>query len=198
MAFQITQFQKALNSAGARSSLFEVSVTGGIVPTTNESGDTKVKINEDMRFRCRATTIPGLTVTPIVTTYKGRELKIPGEMEFADWSVTIMNDNGSKVRRALERWMAIINAHGDNAMKDTLLTANDAGTYPWTGTASVTQFDKAGSSTHVYSMVNCWPTSIDPIDVSYDNTGTIQEYGATFALDYWTYAKGVDKNSMVN
>ena len=108
-------------------------------------------------------------------------------MEFADWSVTILNDNNQRVRRTIERWMASINHHSDNKLDKDFMTSTAEGVYPWTGTAKVTQYDKKGDDTHHYIMKNCWPTSLDPIDLSYDSTGTIQEYGITFALDYWEY-----------
>lgn len=191
MSFKISTFRKALDNAGARQSLFEVSLfTGARVATLisdagNESGD---YLGADgLKFTCRATTIPGLTVTSIPVSYFGRELKVPGEMEFADWSVTVMNDNGSRVRRSVEKWMAHINAHSANMMDNNFLEQTTAGTYPWTGVARITQYSKSGIPTHKYEMKNCWPTSIDPIDVSYDSVGTIQEYGITWALDYWTY-----------
>ena len=185
MAFSIAEFTKALDNAGARASLFEVTLTQG--PTLTATAETEVKIATDLSFTCRATTIPGLTVTPITVQYFGREIKTPGEMEFADWSVTILNDNNQRVRRTIERWMASINHHSDNKLDKDFMTSTTDGVYPWTGTAKVTQYDKKGDDTHHYKMKNCWPTSLDPIDLSYDSTGTIQEYGITFALDYWEY-----------
>ena len=93
-----------------------------------------------------------------------------------------------RVRRMLEVWSNMINSHSDNIFnaKDTY-TATTAGAWPWTGSATITQFNKTGETTQKYIMKECWPTSIDPIDMSYDNTGTLQEYGATFALNYWEH-----------
>ena len=188
MAFQISQFQKALNNAGARSSLFDVSLTAGAVLTKKDDQGTKATdLAVDLTFTVRATTIPGLTVTPITTTYFGREIKVPGEMEFADWSVTVLNDNGSRVRRSIGKWMAMINAHKDNKMDPDFMKQVTGGVYPWTGTLQVKQYAKEGSLLHTYEMVNAWPTSMDPIDMNYDNTGTLQEFGVTWAFDYWKY-----------
>ena len=131
--------------------------------------------------------------------YFGRTIKTPGELEFADWTTTILNDNNYRVRRAIERWMAGINSHSNNimdtgyggvsaAITGTGATGLDGGVYPWTGTAVIQQYNKLGSATHKYTLEHIWPTSIDPQDMNYDNTGTIQEYGITWALDWWDYA----------
>ena len=189
MALTISTFAAQLKQAGARASLFEVTMTGRQpLAASGDAGAGAQAATSDIKFMCRATTIPGLTITPITTQYFGREIKTPGEMEFADWSITILNDNNMRVRRMLEVWSDMINSHGDNIFnaKNTY-TASDAGAWPWTGSATITQFNKTGESTQKYIMKECWPTSIDPIDMSYDNTGTLQEYGATFALNYWEH-----------
>ena len=187
MALTISTFAKQLTQAGARASLFEVTLAGRQpLAASSDAGAGAQAATSDIKFMCRATTIPGLTITPITTQYFGREIKTPGEMEFADWSITILNDNNMRVRRMLEVWSNMINSHGDNIFnaKDTY-TATTAGAWPWTGSATITQFNKTGETTQKYIMKECWPTSIDPIDMSYDNTGTLQEYGCTFSLNYW-------------
>ena len=204
MALAISEFAAALSHTGARASLFEVTLSGKVlndVPTKS-----KVKtddVTEKFKFVCRATTIPGMTITPITTQYFGREIKTPGEMEFADWSVTVINDNNQRVRRFVESWSNIINSHSDNvffnqaAYEPTTVAGSSA--WPWSGSAIITQFNKAGGVTQQYKMQECWPTSIDPIDMSYDNVGTIQEFGVTFSLNYWEHVTdkedGGEKNA---
>ena len=189
MALTISTFAAQLKQAGARASLFEVTLAGRKPTESAEGAGTgATAATSDIKFMCRATTIPGLTITPITTQYFGREIKTPGEMEFADWSITILNDNNMRVRRMLEVWSNMINSHGDNIFNaKASYQASDAGAWPWTGSATITQFNKTGDTTQKYIMRECWPTSIDPIDMSYDNTGTLQEYGATFALNYWEH-----------
>ena len=190
MSLQISEFAKALKHSGARASLFEVTMSGQKpLEAAGKAAAGVESATSDMKFMCRATTIPGLTITPITTQYFGREIKTPGEMEFADWSITILNDNNMRVRRFLEAWQNIINSHADNVFnaKDSY-TADTKGAWPWTGSAIITQFNKTGGTTQKYTMKECWPTSIDPIEMSYDNTGTLQEYGCTFALNYWEHS----------
>ena len=196
MALNISNFAKALTNAGARSSMFDVELTGYITERASGEGtDAKVATNAtmaDINFACRATTFPGMTVTPIPVMYFGREVKTPGELEFADWTVTIMNDNNMKVRRFMEKWSALINHHGDNIIDDGTYISTSGGAWPWTGEATVQQYNKTGTATQLYTMKEIWPSSIDPIDMSYDSVGTIQEYGVTFSVNYWEHTTESD------
>ena len=143
---QISKFAKALKQAGARASLFDVILTGKMPLAADTSGGVSAgatNATATIGFTCRATTIPGLTITPIVTQYFGREIKTPGELEFADWSVTILNDNNMRVRRMLEVWSNMINAHGDNVFNaEDSYKSTDGGAWPWTGSAVIQQYNK--------------------------------------------------------
>ena len=37
-----------------------------------------------------------------------------------------------------------------------------------------------------YSFVNAWPTTVDPIELSWDTASDIEEFGVTFAYQYYT------------
>ena len=196
MSLKISEFAKALTNGGARSSMFDVELTGYITERASGEGtDAKAAIKEtmaDINFACRATTFPGMTVTPIVTTYFGREIKMPGELEFADWSVTIMNDNNMRVRRFMEKWSHLINHHGDNIIDSDTYISTTGGGWPFAGEATIQQYNKTGVATQKYTMKEIWPASIDPIDMSYDNIGTIQEFGVTFSVNYWEHTTESD------
>ena len=197
MSFEISSFTNALNHQGARASLFEVTMTGQVTTTaaaasTGTSAVKQINAPSDIKFACRATTIPGMTITPIPVLYFGREVKTPGELEFADWTVTVINDNNMRTRRFIEAWMNHINSHSTNMMSDQMFAGSTSGEYSWTGDAQIQQYSKNGNLTSKYNMTQCWPTALDPIDMNYDNVGTIQEYGITFSYNYWTsdHSKG--------
>ena len=201
MALAISEFAAALKHTGARASLFEVTLTGLIMDDIPTASKVKTaSIASDIKFVCRATTIPGMTITPITTQYFGREIKTPGEMEFADWSITVINDNNQRVRRFMESWSNLINSHSDNTFFDKATYSGvDRSSWPWTGNATIAQFNKTGGVSQKYKMNDAWPTSIDPIEMSYDNVGTIQEFGVTFAINHWEHllnkGAGGEKNT---
>ena len=81
---------------------------------TPENAQTK------MTFMCRTTQLPGLTLGVVPVTYFGRELKFLGNRTFADWTVTIINDEDFSVRNAMERWMNGLNSHSLNVRNPCL------------------------------------------------------------------------------
>ena len=104
MPFNIAAFKaNGLVYGGARPSLFNVflSVPAGI-------GIDLVSVDK-FRFVCRAAEMPESTISNIEIPYFGRRIKVAGERSFADWSVTVMNDEDFAVRGMLEAWSNAIN-----------------------------------------------------------------------------------------
>jgi hypothetical protein len=69
MAFTISEFRgKALNNAGARANLFDVTMTGAGAAGLNAS---------EFTFACKAAQIPPMAVATIDVPYFGRTIKVP-------------------------------------------------------------------------------------------------------------------------
>ena len=51
----------------------------------------------------------------------------------------------------------------------------------------VYQLDSSGSSVKngEFKLINCWPSDISTIDLSYDTTDTVEEFTITWTYDYW-------------
>lgn len=128
-------------------------------------------------FMCRAAQLPGSIMSEIIVPFRGRELKIAGDRTFDVWSPTIINDTDFDVRNAMERWMNGINAHSDNS---GLTNPVD-----YQADLIVEQLDRDGSTLKTYNFRGCFPTNIDPIDLSYDPAAAIEEFGVTFQVQYW-------------
>ena len=90
MATTLSTFKSALVYGGARPSLFEFAVTAA--PSTVSSSLSGVNLY------CNVSEIPPLTLTPIERQYKGRTVKIPGDMTFGDLSTSIINTEKFNVR----------------------------------------------------------------------------------------------------
>ena len=173
--FSIDDFKTGISSANiepARSSLFQVSMTGG----QGGVGFT------DLKYLCRATSIPGLTITPIERQYLGRTVKIPGDITFTELALTIVNDTDYGIRNSLEIWMAGINSHETNERA----FADNFGSE--TTTIKLEQLNRAGTTTAggTFQFINAWPTTVDPIELSFDTASDIEEFTATFAYQYYT------------
>ena len=146
MAFNVSTFKSKMTGDGARPNLFKVSLTGASPFFTASNDD---------EFFIRATSIPGATIGATVVPYFGREVKFAGNRTFADWSVTVINDENFKVRGRLEAWMDQINSHSFNIRGNGEVNA-------YFGTATVQQLSKKGSSalrTYVFEK-------IFPVDLS--------------------------------
>jgi|TARA_B100000959_G_C14687353_1_gene503221 hypothetical protein len=171
MATTLSTFKSALTYGGARPSLFEFAVTAA--PTGVSSSLSGVNLY------CNVSEIPPLTLTPIERQYKGRTVKIPGDMVFGDLSTTIINTEKFNVRNEVEKWMEGINGSVDNISESDA----DFGT----GTAVLTHFQKGGAKTMEYTFVDIWPTALGEIALSYDTASDVEQFDVTWAYNYYTH-----------
>ena len=174
--FSIEDFKSGISSTSlepARSSLFKFGMSGGPASTLSTAFS-------NIEFLCRATSLPGLTITPIERQYLGRTVKIPGDITFAELAVTLINDTGYSLRNGFEVWMAGINSHEENKRHLGSSFGSEA------AELTLTTMDTAGASHQTYKFVDAWPTTIDPIELSWDTASDIEEFGVTFAYQYYT------------
>ena len=178
MAFSLSTFQGALATGGARPSLFDLEVSG----TPAGVSDTKL---EDIKYFCNVSALPPLTVTPIERQYFGRTVKIPGDMVFGDLSTTIIMTEGGDERSELEVWMNEINGTVTNAMNASHVTSNG-----FAATVKLHQYGKDGddSPIHTVTFVDCWPSTIGEIALSYDTASDIEQFDVTWTYNYYTFA----------
>ena len=180
MAFNVNEFAGALKAGGARPSLFQVQITNPI----NGVADAQVP------FLCKAAQIPESTVSSIDVPYFGRQIKLAGTRTFAEWSPTIINDEDFAIRNAMEQWSNAINSFQGNLN-------NAGGTAPslYKANAQVTQFSKTGEILRIYNFVGIFPTAVAAIDLGWENGDAIEEFGVTFAYDYWEVSGGTTGNA---
>ena len=170
----LTSFQAALPYGGARPSLFEFQITAA--PSAVDSSLSSVSLY------CNVSEIPPLTLTPIERQYFGRTVKIPGDLVFADLTTTIINTEKYNVRNELEKWMEVVNG--------TISNTGEADVNFGTGTAQLVHYQKDGTATMTYEFVDCWPTAISEIALSYDTASDIEQFDVTWAYNYYTMSGG--------
>ena len=163
MAFNISNFTSNFSGDGARPNLFEVDIT---------------RIGQNFSFLCKAAQLPGSTIGLVEVPYFGRNVKFAGNRTFAEWTVTVLNDEDFAVRNALEILMQDINSHEEN------LAAVLADGYQFD--ALVKQYSKVGDIIKTYEFKGMFPTDISPIELDWGSNDTIEEYQVTFAYQYWT------------
>lgn len=184
MSLRIDDFKAALAQGGARANLFRVNLSfpnGTIEGFANTPfGNTAPEALSS--FMIKAAQMPGRTIGAIQVPFRGRQLKVSGDTTYDDWTVTITNDNNFAVRNAFERWQEAINGAVTNVSGLGVSAAN-FNTY--VADLEIEQLGRDGVVIKRYVMKGAWPTTVDPIDVSYDNTDQIEEFGVTLCYQWW-------------
>ena len=170
MAFNVNEFRTQMVGDGARPNLFEVGLP---FPGFAAPGNAQAKTT----FMARGAQIPGASIGVVPVTYFGRELKFAGNRIFADWTITVINDEDFIIRNAMERWMNGINGHTTNV---GLVNPTD-----YQADLIVEQLDRDGTSIKRYDFRGAFPTLVGEIDLDYDVSGQIEEFAVSFAYQYW-------------
>lgn len=173
MAFNVQQFRASLQLDGARASLFEVVMN--LPPAAGFAA-----LDQEIRFKARATSLPGDSVSQISVPYFGREIKVAGTRSFTDWSFTVINDENFRIRNNLELWMSGLNSHVLNLRNPALATSNLYQADAW-----VTQFAKTGEMIKQYKIVGCFPTDVAPIELDWASGDQIEEFSVALAYQWW-------------
>jgi hypothetical protein len=181
MPFTVADFYAKLKYGGARQNLFEVilpfpTVTGGL-------GQSSL-----FTFMCKSSNpgLPGEDVTPIAVPYFGRQIKVPGDRTFPEWTVTVINDQGFELRDTFEKWSNAINGHYNNLRNPAALrSSTEGGGSGYSANATIIQYGKIGDVLKEYDMIGVWPSNISGIDLAWDANDQIEEFSVTFQYQWW-------------
>ena len=186
----ISQFKSQLIGGGARPNLFEVELTtlpAGIAwPADN------------FRYMCKAAQLPASVIANIDIPFRGRIFKVAGDRTIEPWSITVINDEDFRIRKAMEEWVDRI------AKLENNLGATDPSAY--IVNAKVFQLGRgstpssqtnAGDRNAVlreYEFIDIFPTSVSSIDLSYDSSDTIEEFVVDFAVQSFKFVNAGGPN----
>ena len=174
--FNISTFKtRGLQFGGARPTLFEVylGIPDGVAADAPSA--------DKFRFTCSAAQLPAATISAIDVGYFGRKIKVQGDRTFADWTVTVMNDEDFLVRSMFEKWSNSLNSLESN-IRDVAYATNEN---DYKADMDVIQYGKDGSAIRQYTIIGAFPTSVDAISLNWDTTNQIETFQVTFAYDYW-------------
>jgi hypothetical protein len=168
MSLRVDDFKAKLTGGGARSNLFQATVTY----PGYAAGDVELT-----SFMCKSAQLPASTIETITVPFRGRQLQVAGDRTFEPWTITIINDTNFFIRNAFERWMNGINAHTENS---GLTNPTD-----YKADMIIEQLDKSGLAVKRYDFRGTFPTNVSAIDVSYDTENEIEEFEVELQVDYW-------------
>ena len=178
MATTIANFASNFKG-GVRPNLFRVDIQGAPEPFSN-----------DFHFFCKGAPIPASTLTAIPVPFRGRQLQVPGDRTFEEWTITVLNDTNWQHRSAFENWSHRINAHSGN------ISEFDSESVDYYGQASVAHLDRNGKVLRRYILEDIFPTTIAAIDLTSDANDTVEEYTVGFAINNVTVdGLGIDGGS---
>ena len=175
----LSEFKSRLAGGGARPNLFEVSIPSFPSSISDAWGPGIQDENGTFNFLCKAAQLPASTINPVTIPFRGRQLKVAGERTFADWTVTVLNDEDFQIRDGLEAWSGSINSYAGNRRSPGV------GPEAYKTEALVTQFSKEGERLRSYRFHGIFPIEVSAIDLAWD-ADTVQEFTTTFTYDYWT------------
>jgi hypothetical protein len=182
----LNDFKNRISGGGARPNLFECEIN---FPSAAFTGDSDANsLSEKTRFLVKTASLPGSTINVIDIPFRGRNLKIAGDRTFDPWTITVINDVDFKIRNAFERWMNYMNKHEDNSGElNPVNYQKDMKVYQL-GKAGVDVSMKSNDKMNVlktYAFYGTFPTAISPIDLSYEQADTIEEFTVDLQVQWW-------------
>ena len=174
----LLNFRNALQGGGARPNLFQVELT--TLPSFVDAGDWDSGL---FQFTCKAAALPASNIAAIEVPVRGKTLKIPGDRTFDPWTVTIINTQDFKLRKAFEKWMEGIANQNEGRSENTTPSS-----YQQKAVVKQLARDSAANKDEyvkAYTFEGIYPSNISAIDVSYDDTDTIEEFTVEFQVQYW-------------
>lgn len=172
----LTDLKTQLNK-GARANLFEIQLTFPPNVITAAAGSASA-YSEKMGLLCKSAAVPGMTLGVIEVPFRGgRRVKIAGDRTFADWTVTIINDENHVMRNAFNTWVNYISTSNyDSTSKST--------TTDYYSTIRIKHLKADGTVSRQYQLVDAYPTDVGALDLSFDSTDTLSEFTVNFQYHY--------------
>ena len=190
----LSQFKSTLAGGGARPNLFEVSIPSFAAAV--DDTDWTTDYQNTFKFLCKAAQLPASSVAPINVPFRGRILKVAGDRTFAEWTVTIVNDEDFVLRTAFEKWSDKMSNLIDNTgvTNPTSYMTNAFVKQLGRGATVASTTNEGGTSSvlRTYKFYDIWPSEVSAIELSYDNTDTIEEFTVTFQVQYFTIGESDD------
>ena len=165
---QVAQFKSQLSDGGARPNQFRVNLQ--FPGTVGHPG-------QDYDLLVTGAAIPASTVNPVITQFRGREVKFAGERIFDPWTITVINDSKFGLRAQFEKWMEEINNK-----------ENNSGEVAWENyqvDMSVEHLDRNNVALQSYTLVQAFPINMSEIALQYAQNDIIEEFTVTFQYQHY-------------
>lgn len=175
----INSFMSAFDG-GSRPNMYSISLVCPIGPIPQ------------LQFYCKAATLPQSFLGEIMVPYMGRVAKYPGDRQFDDWTIDVLNDQNMTLRNTFELWNELFNSNSGNSTP----YPNPRAAF---GTAVVSQLDRNYKVIKWYQFFDLWPELISQVQLGYDQNDTVSDFQVTFKYSYFVSSSSpFQTNSAVN
>ena len=181
----IASFKSSVVSDFARPNLFQVDLSFPTEVIANATG-----LSDLGKFTVRAATLPSSQMGIVEVPFRGRVLKIAGDMTFEPWTITIMNDSRFSLRNAFEAWVEKIQAANENITQTSGLGDESDATGYFTD-MFVHQLSRDASSSEKstilrsYKFTDVFPSNVSAIDLDFGSNDAVEEFTVELQVQYW-------------
>lgn len=131
---------------------------------------------------CVASSLPESIVGSILIPFRGRIYKFPGDRQYNDWAVTILDDTGDKATwKLFHDWSELFNSHVDNVAAEKTQETN------YCRDLTITHLDHSSSSGALKQVLlqNAWPSIVGPVTLDMSAANTLSQFQVTIAYTHF-------------
>ncbi len=195
----LSNFKSRLEGGGARNNLFEVTIPSFPGAAEEFWGEGENESNTKFSFLCKTAALPASTVASVSVPFRGRELKVAGDRTFDPWVVTIINDEDFGLRTSFEAWMNKLSKLNDatGVTNPNSYMTNAYVTQLGRGNTRFSETNSGGESSvlRTYKFYDIWPSNISQIELSYDQTNSVEEFTVEFQVQYFSIGENAEQGT---
>lgn len=129
----------------------------------------------NLEFLCKATGIPAVSAPAGDAPFMGRNIKIPGDQEQEDWSITVYASTDMTEYNLMKDWVEQSNSPQANTGLNPEAVKEDG---------RIFLLNRQGGTIREWTIVGAMPTEVGTLDMSWDPSPDPLEFECTLAYDY--------------
>jgi hypothetical protein len=149
---------------------------GNLIELRDKSSDTMI-------FHVKSASIPSRSIGEYELKYYGYTIKLPGDVNYTDLSVTFINEGSWAIRTFFETWQDVIYHMMNDTFDGIRYDAQDL----LVGSNIVIQ--QIGNNDEdilaEYTFYNVFPKEVGEMELNMETYDSVQEFQVTFAYSHW-------------